>query len=253
MYGIEPLFFVSVFVAGILMFLAPCTLPLLPAYLGFVSGVTQTELRDGVSHLSRRRILKNAAFFVVGFTLIFALFGLLAGFAGSLLGQLREVLTIVGGVLIIFFGLFMLGTLRVSFLERERHLQLPKVFRVGTPGSSALLGAAFAFGWTPCIGPILATVLLYAGSLETIVTGVFALIVFAAGFSVPFLLLALLISQSSRFVERATPYLRAITLIGGIVLIILGLSLILGQTPLTAWFFRLFDHLDFEKLLLPYL
>jgi len=251
--GVEPLFFVSVFIAGVLMFLAPCTLPLLPAYLGFISGVTQTELAEGVSKRARNDILRNASMFVLGFTVVFAFFGMFAGAVGSFVAPLRELLTVIGGVVILLFGLFTLGTVNINLFARERRLQLPKAFTLGTPTSSALVGAAFAFGWTPCIGPILATVLLFAGSTETILAGVLSLVVFAAGFAVPFLLLALLISQSTRFIEKATPYLRAVSLVGGVVLVLLGISLIVGQTPLTDWFFRLFDYLDFEEALMPYL
>lgn len=244
---------VSAFVAGLLMFLAPCTLPLLPAYLGFISGITHKELANGVSRRARRQVLLNALMFVLGFTAVFMALGLLAGVAGTLLAPVRQWLAIIGGVLIIVFGLFMLGVLKFSFFARERRPRLPPALTLGTPASSLLLGAAFAFGWTPCIGPILGTVLFFAGSTETIMTGAFLLMVFSLGFAVPFLLLALLMSQATRLVGKVVPYLRAMSMVGGAVLVIIGVSLVFGDTLLTEWFFRLFDHLDFGEALMRYL
>lgn len=243
----------STFLAGVLMFLAPCTLPLLPAYLGFLSGVTQVHVRDGVTPSDRVRILQNALMFVLGFTAVFTLFGMLAGVAGALLAPLRHVLVPLGGTVIIVFGLFMIGALKLDVLMKERRLRLPAIFTLGTPLSALLLGAAFAFGWTPCVGPILGTVLFYASSADTLLAGALLLTVFSLGFAVPFLLLALLISQSTRIVEIALPALRIVSILGGIILILLGLNLVLGDTMLTQWFFRLFDGLDFEDVLLRYL
>lgn len=253
MIELTPLFFLSTFFAGVLMFLAPCTLPLIPAYLGFISGVTHKELQDMAPHSLRRMVLKNALMFVLGFTIVFMVLGILAGVAGALLAPFRDTLTLAGGVVIVFFGLFMLGVFNVSFLTRERRIRMPHLFTLGTSASSLLLGAAFAFGWTPCIGPVLGTVLFFAGSTETLLTGAFLLALFSLGFAVPFLGIALAIGQATRLVERAAPYLRAVSVIGGIVLVILGVTLLIGSTPLTEWFFRLFDYLDFEEALLRYL
>lgn len=253
MIDITPVFLFSVFFAGIVMFLAPCTLPLLPAYLGFISGVTHKEVAEGVSPMARRKVFKNALMFVCGFTAVFVFFGILAGVAGTVLGPVREWLTLVGGVLIILFGLFMIGILKLSFFSRTHRVTLPPALTVGTPVSSFLLGSAFAFGWTPCIGPLLGTVLFAAGSLETLLSGALLLLVFSLGFAVPFLLLAFLIGQATRVIEKLAPFLRIVSILGGVVLVLLGLALIFGNSPLTDWFFRLFDYFDFEEALLPYL
>ncbi len=251
---LEPILFFSSFFAGILMFLAPCTLPLLPAYLGFISGVTEKELQNfETKKIATKHILKNSLMFVFGFSFIFILSGMLAGLLGSFfIPSFGTAIKIVGGLIIIIFGLFMMGLLKTSFLMRERRFSAPKWFTIGTPISSLSLGAAFAVGWTPCIGPVYGTILFYAGSTETMFAGALLLAVFAVGFSLPLLGLALLISQATRLVEKILPYLHVFSKIGGFVLVILGLVLVFGDTQLTNWFFRIFEHVDFGEAIMSY-
>jgi cytochrome c-type biogenesis protein len=250
----EPFLFVSTFVAGMLTFLAPCTLPILPAYLGYISGLTHKEITDPApGNGVRVRVFKHAFAFVFGFTFVFVTFGLLAGFAGSLLSPVRGALTILGGGIVFVFGLFLLGLFRMPFLTRELRFVLPARFARGTPGTSLLLGSAFAFGWTPCIGPILGTVLYFASATETLATGAMLLLVFSIGFALPFMLLAFVIERAGEYVTRAAPYLRAISIIGGVALLVLGTRLMVGDTIVSDWFFRLFDHINVEDFLIPYL
>lgn len=251
----DPFLIGSVFVAGLVMFLAPCTLPLLPAYLGFISGVSEEQLRDdGMRAVVRRRVVKNSILFVLGFSFIFILFGILAGVLGGYVGPLRAVLTKVGGVLIIVFGLLTLGVIQPTTLTKEYRVRMPSWLRVGTPSASFALGAAFAFGWTPCIGPILATVLLFASSTETLVQGAILLCVFSVGFSIPFVVLAYMISHAARFVEQITPYVRSISILGGVFLVCLGIFLLVGDLSyLTSWIFRVLGALDYESHLLRFL
>jgi cytochrome c-type biogenesis protein len=251
----DPLLIFSVFIAGIVMFLAPCTLPLLPAYLGFISGVSYEELSDPDARKhAQRLIVRNSVMFVLGFSLVFIMFGLLAGIAGSYVGPLRAVLTKVAGILIIIFGLLTLGLLSPAALLKERRMRIPSWLTIGTPTSSLLLGSAFAFGWTPCIGPILATVLLFASATETALSGAILLLVFSIGFSIPFVLLAYAISHATTFVTRMEPYLRALSLIGGVFLVLLGIFLLFGNLAyLTSWVFRLFAHMDYERFLMRFL
>jgi len=252
---LEPLFFFSAFFAGFLMFLAPCTLPLLPAYLGFISGVTEKEISDPATRTwARKHIVKNSLMFSLGFSLVLILSGMSAGFLGGILSpDVLQVLVVTGGVLIIVFGLFMMHVVKLSFLTRERRIPIPAWLTVGNPKSSFLLGSAFAIGWTPCIGPVYGTILIYAGSTQTALTGVLLLAVFAVGFSIPLLLLAVLMSQVTRVIEKTLPYVHVISFVGGVALVVVGLSLILGNTGLTNWFFYFFHYFDLSAILLPYL
>jgi cytochrome c-type biogenesis protein len=236
-----------------LIFLAPCTLPLLPAYLGFLSGVTQSDMVQGVTRVMKRKIMRNALLFVCGFMGVFIVLGLLVGVAGAVLAPISNWLRIIGGVFVIFFGLFMLGVFNVSFLTKERRIRLPKFITIGSPISSFLLGAVFGVGWTPCNGPVLGAVLSFASTFEHPFMGALLLFVYALGFSVPFLILAMLFSHASRIVERLRPLLRGVSLVGGVVLVIMGIWMIFGHTFVTNWFFNLFLHFDLEAILMPYL
>lgn len=250
----DPLLIGSAFVAGLLMFLAPCTLPILPGYLGFISGLTHAEMADPTpGNGVRRRLFKHAFAFVLGFTGVFVSFGLLAGYAGSLLTPVRSTLTIVGGAIIFLFGLFLIGVFRIPILVKERRITLPAVLRKGTPVASFLLGASFAFGWTPCIGPILGTVLFFAGNSETVTAGALLLLVFSIGYALPFMLLALAVERVGEYITRITPFLRALSFVGGVVLLIIGLRLMCGGSVLTDWFYNLLTHFNIEDRLYPYL
>jgi len=245
--------FIAVFLAGMFIFLAPCTLPLLPAYLGFLSGLTQRAIAGGITRRERLRIFANALLFVVGFTLVFSLLGLLIGSAGTLLAPLRTWLRVIGGIFVVLFGLFMLGMFAAPSLLRERRFRLPGFLKVGTPLSSLFLGAAFAVGWTPCNGPMIGSVLTYAGTSGDAWGSMLLLLVYSLGFSVPFLLLAVFFTHTTRIIERLAPVVRFVSVVGGVILVVLGIWLIFGHTWLTNWFFALLSHLDFEAALIPYL
>ena len=255
MIPIEPVLFFSAFIAGLLMFLAPCTLPLLPAYLGFISGVTERELREKEKRAGlRRKVLKNSIFFVLGFSFVVIFTGITAGMLGSFVPHyFGRALEILGGILIMVFGLVLMGVLKPALLTKERKISLPKWVGVGNPRSSFLLGMAFSLGWTPCLGPIYGTILIFASSTETILVGALLLTIFSLGFSLPLLLFAVLIGQATYLVEKISPYLRTISVLGGIGLLAIGLSLLLGDTLITNWFYSLFSILDFEEVLMPYL
>jgi cytochrome c-type biogenesis protein len=251
---IDILFLFYTYLAGVLIFLAPCTLPMIPAYLGFISGLTYEEMHHKeMGKTARRRVLINAFSFISGFSFVFVLFGLLAGVAGSVLSPLRDILVPLGGVIVLAFGLFLLGVFNLPILAKERRFTVPRFFALGSPVGSLLLGAAFAFGWTPCIGPVYGTVLFFAGSTETLHLGALLLFVFSAGFATPLLLLALMISQATRLVQKATPYLHAISMIGGGILVILGIHILLGDTFISSWFFKLLGYVNIEEALMPYL
>ena len=226
-FGIE--ITIASFIAGVFTFFAPCTLPLIPAFLGIISGARIEELKDPEQlKLVRGRIFKNAVFYVLGFSLIFILFGVSFTFVSQVLG-LKSWIQGIGGVLVIVFGLFLMGWLKLPFLSSEKQIRVPQLFRHVSLANSFLLGALFAVGWSPCVGPLLGSVLLLASSSGTILEGTFLLAVFALGLGIPFLLTSLLIGKAFSAFGRWGRALEVINKIAGIFLIFLGVLLITGQ------------------------
>lgn len=204
----------------------------MPAFLGVIAGVGQDELTDPERLKKIRwKIFGNAIFYILGFSIIFILFGV----AFSLLGKIvliRIWLQRIGGILIILFGLFLLGALKIKFLNAEKQIRVPKLFQSANKTNSFGIGALFALGWSPCVGPLLGSILFLAAGSATVVQGTFLLGVFALGLAVPFLLTALLIGRAFAAFGRWGRALKIINAIAGIFLILLGILLISGQfTP----------------------
>ena len=167
---------IPTFIAGLLTFLAPCTLPLVPAYLGFISGVSLADLQDPEKvRRVRWKIFLNGLAFVIGWTAVFVALGTLFGFVGSALVPYRQWLTRIGGIFVIIFGFFMLNVIRIPFLTRQRTISVPPIFKRGKASNSLILGTAFGLGWTPCVGPILGSILLLASTSTTVFQGAFLL------------------------------------------------------------------------------
>src|SRR3990167_107561 len=244
-------FIASSFFAGLLTFLAPCTLPLVPAYLGFISGVDQDALKNPeTAKAARRKIFLNGVAFIVGFSLIFIAFGVLAGFAGVALAPFRVWLARIGGILVILFGLFMLGFFKLPFFQGEKRIPIPKWLTLGKPSSSLFIGGTFALGWTPCVGPILGSILLLAGTSGTALQGALLLSVFSLGLAVPFLLIALSFSRATAYIDATSKYLKGISVVGGVFLILLGALLVTDNFGLTIQYgYELFDFINYDKLL----
>ncbi|QQG45129.1 MAG: hypothetical protein HYW89_03985 [Candidatus Sungiibacteriota bacterium] len=268
---------IPAFIAGILTFLAPCTLPLVPGYLGFISGASLEDLKDPMkASTARRKIFRNGLFFILGFSAVFIIMGTLVGFVGaSLLAPYRFWLSRIGGVFVILFGLFMLhpvrnpprflsaaaavlgrlisngvNVLKISFLVREKQLKAPGALERGKSLTSFILGSAFAFGWTPCVGPILGSILLLASTSTTAFQGSLLLAVFSAGLAVPFLLVALGIGSAAKFISKISKFLSVVSVIGGLLLIFLGILLLTGNMALLiSWGYRLFQFINYERLL----
>jgi len=245
------IFIISTFFAGILTFLAPCTLPLVPAYLGFISGVDQDALKNPeTARAARRKIFLNGLAFIVGFSLVFIAFGVLAGIAGQALAPYRVWMARIGGVLVILFGLFMLGFFKLPFFQSDKRIPIPKWLTLGRPSSSLFIGGTFALGWTPCVGPILGSVLLLSGTSATAVQGGFLLAVFSLGLAIPFLLIALLFSRATRYIDSISKYLKWVSIIGGIFLILLGALLVTDNFGLTIQYgYELLDFINYDRLL----
>ncbi len=240
-----PLTFIpAAFFAGVLMFLAPCTLPIVPGYLAFIAGAQKGEV------LTRRKILVNAIAFVVGFTLIFVLLGVFSGSIGLLLGPWRQLLGRLAGVMFILFGITMLGLFQVPMLSRSHNIQAPHFLTLGRWESSLFLGILFALGWSPCIGPILGTLLLFASISGSALQGALLLTIFSLGLGVPFILSALCIKEISRFTVRAGVFTRILSVCAASILIFLGVLMVLGDTGLLiSWGYGALSFIHYDNLL----
>ncbi|CAN5797879.1 cytochrome c biogenesis protein CcdA [soil metagenome] len=231
------------FAAGLISFLSPCVLPIVPGYLGYLSGVSVGGEGVGRSSPSRGRAVLHAALFVLGFSLVFVALGASATALGSTLRGLLPVLQRVGGVMVALFGLYLLGLLRLGFLMRERRFELAS--RPAGKVGSVLTGVAFGAGWTPCIGPVLASVLLYAGMEETMARGMLLLTAYALGLGLPFLVAAAALDRflsGARLLRRWGMPLQRGT--GG-VLLVLGILLATGRfAQLTAGLARYTPFID---------
>jgi cytochrome c-type biogenesis protein len=230
----------AAFSAGLLSFLSPCILPLIPAYLSFVSGVSLGEMgKEAFHRKSSARVLSNALFFVLGFSFVFVSLGASATFLGKFLLAELGILRRIAGALVILFGLHMLGIFRVGFLDQERRYHQRKK-SLGLFGSF-LVGLAFALGWTPCIGPILATILFLASTKETVGQGIWLLAVYSAGLGIPFLLAALAIDRFFQVSSAFKRHFRAIEIASGLLLIGVGVLILTDDlTRITTYLLRLF-------------
>jgi cytochrome c-type biogenesis protein len=216
------------FSAGVLSFLSPCVLPLVPSYLAYVGG-------SGTPN--RAVLLRNASLFVLGFSLIFMGLGASASALGSLLLEQRDVLTIVGGVLVIAFGLVLLKVIRLPALMRDTRVHA--THDASTPLGAVLLGMAFAAGWTPCIGPVLGGILTLAGAQGTLSQGVLMLAVYSLGLAVPFLLAAIALESFMRVSRRVRVWLPWVERASGGLLLVAGVLMVTGTyTRLNTWLLR---------------
>jgi len=210
---------IAAFVAGLISFLSPCVLPLVPGYVSLISGTGVEELKQGDQRLMRT-LMVNSLTFILGFSIVFISLGAVASSVGQLTRQYYPILTRIAGIVIIIFGLHLTGVFRINALYADKRLH-------GVKGGSTALGAflvgfAFAFGWTPCIGPILATILAFAASQDTVMRGVMLLAVYSAGLAVPFLLTSLGIDRFLVFYARFRRHLHAVEVASGVLLIALG-------------------------------
>lgn len=228
----ENITFFTALGGGILYFFSPCTLPLIPSYFSYITGISLEELREGRE--SRLRIFLHSIFFLAGLSLIFVVLGAGATLLGRALTEYLGILRKVGGVIIIFFGLFLVGAFRIPFLQRTLKLNWSRK-PTGFLGSF-LVGISFSAGWTACSTPILASILIYASTLETVRKGVILLSFFSLGLSIPFLLSSLFLNFFLKFLKKFTRYIRWVEIISGLFLIVLGILLLTNLFSfLSAW------------------
>ena len=211
------------FLFGLLSFVSPCVLPLVPSYISFVTGISFEELtgEDGSRRL-RKIILVNSLMFILGFSTVFVSLGASASFAGEFLRMYQDVIRKVGGIVIVLLGIHVVGIINFGILQRDKRLHFFREKPAGILGSF-LIGVGFAAGWTPCIGPILATILMIAASYDTLLQGVLLLVVYSLGLAVPFFLTSLGINTFLKHFNRLKRHMRVVSIVTGSFLIVTGL------------------------------
>lgn len=230
---LSPLFVGSAFLAGILSFLSPCVLPLVPVYLGYLTGSTHVE-----GDMSRGRTMVHALAFIGGFGTIFVALGASVGLIGYLLLDQLPIMLRIGGALLIVMGLHLTGIIRIPFLYMEKRLEMGKTTEP-TVWSSVLVGVVFGAGWTPCVGPVLGGILSLAAVSGTALEGAFLLAVYTAGLGIPFLLAALGVEKLLNNMKRIGPWLHRVEIASGVLLIIVGVLIFTDQfTRLNSLFIQ---------------
>ncbi len=216
----------AAFVAGLISFLSPCVLPLVPGYVSLISGAGVEELKTQDSRLFRRVMLQSVMF-ILGFSVVFITLGALSTSVGQLLARYKSTLAQVAGVVIILFGLHLTGIFRINALYADKRLHGVK--GGASPWGAFVIGFAFAFGWTPCVGPILAVILTFAAEQDTVLKGVFLLAIYSLGLAVPFLLTSLGIERFLMFYRRFQKHMHVLEVASGALLIALGVLLVIGR------------------------
>ena len=235
----------AAFIAGILSFLSPCVLPLVPPYLSFMAGVSMEQMtkdEGAEAPVAKRRVMIAALLFVLGFSTVFVAMGASASFIGQFMREYLHILARVAGVVIIIFGLHFLGVFRIGFLLMEKRYQSG-----GTPRTLAgayVVGLAFALGWTPCIGPVLASILAIAAAEESVAQGAGLLAIYSAGLGVPFLLAAFAINGFLGFMKRFRRHLGVVEKVMGALLVITGVMFLTGAMQyISVWLLETFPAL----------
>ncbi len=228
--GLLPAMFVAL-LAGIVSFLSPCVLPIVPPYLAYMSGVTMAELTDEAA--ARRRAIVAALFFVLGLSTVFLFLGFTASVFGAFFLQNQTLFAQISGVVVVIFGLHFLNVFRIPFLDREARIE------AGESGGSAfgayVLGLAFAFGWTPCIGPQLGAILSLAAGEASLTRGTLLLGIYALGLGIPFLLAAVFLNRAMGVMNRLKRHMGLIEKIMGGLLVVVGLMLVTGAFSSLSW------------------
>ncbi len=231
------------FLGGLLSFISPCVLPLIPGYLSYISGLSLDEMRGTPAtggaavavvappHVRRRIILASLAF-ILGFTIVFVALGATASTIGHYVMSKRAILEKIAGAVIIFFGLHTMGVLRIEWLYQEKRVQTQR--KPTGPFGAILVGMAFALGWTPCIGPILSGVLTIAGTRNSVGEGIRLLVAYSLGLGVPFFAAALAINQFFGALAKIRKHYHKIELVSGALLIVIGLLIFTGRFTLLA-------------------
>ncbi len=222
------------FGAGVISFFSACVLPLIPAYISFITGLSFEEITSGQRIITKTgKIIINVLLFVLGFSLVFTILGATASILGKLIFSYRYILIKVAGVIIIIFGIHLTGLFRIGFLNFERRIDISKGRKISYV-TSFLVGLGFAIGWTPCVGPILTSILLMASTTESVSQGMFLLFIYSMGLGLPFLIVGLMINKFLAYFKKIKNYHRAIEFVSGFFLIIIGLLIFFDKLNLIS-------------------
>ncbi len=227
----ENITYSAAIVAGLLSFFSPCILPLIPAYFSFITGLTLDELTQDKKEV-RKKVILSTLFYVAGFSFIFILFGASASFLGGFASKYSWVVRYLGGGIILVFGLHLLGIINIKGFnfEKKIHVKEKPLHLMGV----FVIGMAFGAGWSPCIGPMLGSILIVAGNQDTVLQGVSLLAVYSAGLAIPFIIMSFFINSILGIMKRATRFIGALNKASGILLIVIGLLLIFDKFRLLA-------------------
>jgi cytochrome c-type biogenesis protein len=217
---------IAAFLAGLVSFLSPCVLPLVPGYVSLISGAGVEQLKAQESQLLRKVMLNSVAF-ILGFSVVFITLGAVATEVSQMLSRYRSTLAQIAGVVIILFGLHLTGVFKIKALYTDARLHSVK--GGSTAWGAFVIGFAFAFGWTPCVGPVLTVILTFAAAQDSITKGVMLLAIYSMGLAVPFLLTALGVERFLKFYSRFRAHMHAIEVASGALLVVLGVLLVLGR------------------------
>jgi cytochrome c-type biogenesis protein len=231
---------ITVFAAGVLSFLSPCVLPLVPGYVSLISGTSAAAAESANDQRLLGRVMLNSLLFVLGFSLVFILLGAAATTIGQVTREYRRELSWIAGIVIIIFGLHLTGLLKIKYLYTDKRMH-------SVQGSSSAIGSfvvgfAFAFGWTPCIGPILSAILALAASEGTVLKGVQLLALYSAGLAVPFLLTSLGIDRFMAFYARFRRHLHTVEVLSGVLLIVIGLLIFTHRLTMLSGYFSFLNR-----------
>ena len=230
--------FAYAFLAGLLSFLSPCVLPLVPGYISMLSGTAGIADEEARGSGAASGLLRNSLLFVLGFSIVFVALGAAATSVGQVLRSHQALLSEISGLVVILFGLHLIGVIRIKALYADKRVRNNRLSAAGI--GPFLIGFAFAFGWTPCIGPILATILLLAAQEGTVRQGVLMLVVYSLGLAVPFLLTALALERFARFYKGFRRHLHTVEVVSGVLLVAIGVLLLTHRlTLLSSYLARL--------------
>ena len=219
----ETMSFPAAFLAGLLSFFSPCILPLIPAYFTFITGFSLEQLTEDYNSKIRKKVFLSTVLFVLGFSFVFILLGASASYFGGLIYEYRGYIRIIGGILIVLLGVHLTGVIRIRSLDSEKRIHMEKkpLHFLGT----FIVGMAFAAGWSPCIGPLLGSILIIAGSQDTVSQGIVLLSVYSAGLAIPFVIMSIFINFLLIFIKKASRAIKYVNAVAGVLLIVVGLFL----------------------------